>query len=160
MSTNFYNMIFIEDNFLPFYRPGVPIDFKDKYICLNGLGRFRVFYKPQKIENNTKLDEVFKEYPLDAPWVGEKDGKFYLYRAQINEEYLGFEKCEEDFTYLQITAKEEDMITVLNGKIFFRTFINGEQVALIKFSEHTMLTVEKEEGMIMVELVEGKFVCR
>lgn len=159
MSVNFYNMIFVEDNFLPFYRQGIPVDFNDKHIRINGLGRFRVFHKPRKIEDN-KLEENFKEYPLDAPWVGEKNGKFYLYRAQINEEYLDFEKCEEDFIYLQVTTKEEDMITVLNGKIFFRTFINGEQVALIKFSEHTMLTVEKEEGMIMVELVDGKFICR
>lgn len=160
MNANFYNMIFLEDNFLPFHRLGIPVDFNDKHICVNGLGRFRVFHKPRIIEDNTKLDEVFKEYPLDAPWIGEKNGKFYLYRAQINEEYLDFEKCEEDFTYLQITVKQEDMITVLNGKIFFRNFINGEQVALIKFSKHTMLTIEKDEGMIMIELVDGKFVCR
>jgi len=160
MDVNFYNMIFVEDNFLPFYRKGIPVIIKDKHVCINGLGRQRIFKKPEKIESDVKLEEVFKNYLPSEPWIGEEKDKFYLYRAQINEEHLDFENCKDNFTYLQVTAKESDDITVLNGKIFFKNFINGEQVALIKFLENTMLTIEKDEGMIMVEIVDGKFVCR
>lgn len=160
MSINFYNMIFVEDNFLPFYRQGISIELVDTYISINGLGRHRIFRKPEIIEDNSNFDEVFKEYSSKEPWVGEKKGKFYLYRGQINEDYLDFEKNEDKFTYLQITTKEEDTITVLNGKIFFRNFVNGEQIALVKFAANTMLTIEKNEGIIMIEFVDGKFVCR
>ena len=160
MSINFYNMIFVEDNFLPFYKQGIPIELVDTYVSINGLGRHRIFRKPEAIEDNSNLDEVFKEYSLKEPWVGEKKGKLYLYRAQINEEHLDFDKYEDKFTYLQITTKEEDIITVLNGKIFFRNFVNGEQIALVRFAENTMLTIEKTEGIIMIEFVDGKFVCR
>ena len=130
------------------------------YISINGLGRHRIFRKPEIIKDNSNFDEIFKEYSSKEPWVGEKNGKFYLYRGQINEDYLDFEKNEDKFTYLQITTKEDDAITVLNGKIFFRNFVNGEQIALVKFAENTMLTIEKTEGIIMIEFVDGKFVCR
>lgn len=160
MHANFYNMIFLKDNFLPFYRAGIPISLTDTHIIINGLGKYRIFNKPEKVEDRNKLADIFKDYSLKSPWVGEEKGKCYLYRAQINEDYLEFEKCENKFTYLQITAKEDDKLTVLNGKIFFRNFINDEQIALIRFSENTMLTIEKEEGLIMVEIVDGKFICR
>ncbi|MBE5812075.1 MAG: hypothetical protein E7314_00275 [Clostridiales bacterium] len=161
MKANFYNMIFIEDNFLPFHREGIPISLKDKYIHINGLGRYRIFHKPEEIKDTKNLEENFKDYSLKEPWVGEEKEQLYLYRAQINEDNLEFEKCnDEKNIYLQINTKPDDMITILNGKIFFRSIIDDKQIALVKFTENTMLTIEKEEGLIMIEFVDGDFICR
>ena len=45
MSANFYNMIFVKDNFLPFYRAGIPIVLEDDWVFINGLGKYRIFNK-------------------------------------------------------------------------------------------------------------------
>lgn len=161
MSANFYDMIFVEDNLLPFIRKGMPITATNDSVCINGLGKYRIFNEIKEINDNDNIEEKFEEYSARAPWIGrENDGITYIYRAQINEDNLNFEEFNADYTYLHLKAKPTDRITILNGKIFYRNFIAEEQSALIKFTKNTVLRVEKDEGLIIIELVDGKFICR
>lgn len=161
MKSNFFEVNFLDDNLLPFIREGIHVSMKDNYFCINGVGKYRVFRKPEEIEDNDIICEKFDDYLPSDPWLGqESDEKMYLYRAQINEDNLSLEKCTKNYKYLYVIAKNNDEITILNGKIFFRNFDDINQTALIRFDEGTMLTIEKDEGLIMIELEDGQFICR
>lgn len=161
MKANCFEVVFYEDNLLPFIREGIHVSMKNNYFVLNGLGRYRVFRCPEEIEDNDLIEEKFKDYSESDPWLGqESDETMYLYRTQINEDKLHLEKCNKDYKYLYITTKYEDDVTTLNGKIFFRKFEDDKQTALIRFDEGDILRIEKEEGLIIIELVDGEFICR
>jgi hypothetical protein len=161
MKVNCFEVVFEEDNLLPFIREGIQVLMKNNYFDLNGLGRYRVFRCPEEIEDNDIIEEKFSDYLGSDPWLGqESDKKMYLYRMQINENNLNLEKVTSEYKYLYITTKYDDDITVLNGKIFFRNFYDNNQMALIRFDEGTILRIDKEEGLIMIELVDGEFICR
>lgn len=161
MKVNCFEVVFEEDNLLPFIREGIQVLMKNNYFDLNGLGRYRVFRCPEEIEDDDLIEEKFKDYSESDPWLGqESDEMMYLYRVQINENNLNLEKCTKDYKYLCVTTKYGDDITILNGKIFFRNFYDNNQRALIRFDEGTILRIEKEEGLIIIELVDGEFICR
>jgi len=161
MRSNCYSMTFFDDSVIPFIRTGIPVFMLNNFVTINGLGKYKVFKRPESIEDNDNIDEVFKEYSDSTPWFGkENDGVMYLYRVGINEDSLNLTDVNDNYKYLSVKAKEDERISVLNGKIFFRNFGNGEQTALIRCEECTVVRVEKEEGLIMVELVDGKFICR
>ena len=69
-------------------------------------------------------------------------------------------KNDKEEKYIYIDTIDEDIITVMNGKIFFRFFDGNKQNALVKFNEGTILHIEKDEGLIIIELVDGEFICR
>lgn len=161
MGANCFNMIFLDDNLLPFIRTGIPVFMLNNIVTINGLGKYRVFRKPESIEDKDDINEVFKDYSDSTPWFGkENDGIMYMYRAEIDEDNLNLVEYNENYIYLFVKAKENERISVLNGKLFFRNFIDGEQIALIRCEEATVIRIEKEDGLIMVELVDGKFICR
>lgn len=161
MKANFYNMIFWEDNVIPFIRQGMPITMADNVACINGLGKYRVFKKPELIEDDDIIEEVFKDYSSFSPWYGkESDGIMYLYRAEIDEDSLNLIECTKNYKYLHVECQEDERVSVLNGKVFFRRFENGKQSALVRFEECTVMRIEKQEGLIMLELVDGEFICR
>ena len=161
MSANFYTISFFEDNVIPFIRIGMQVPMTNDFLTINGLGKYKIYTTPETIENLNNLDEAFKDYTPSIPWVGkENDGKIYLYRIGIQEDRLNFVKTDGTYKYAYIKAKSDEEISVLNGKIFFRTFIDDEQTALIRCEEATMIQIEKEEGLVMIELVDGNFICR
>lgn len=160
MKCNFYYMEFIEENMLPFIREGVPLEESNGIIYLNGLGKYRVFREIEEINLEDSIEERFANYKESIPWIGREEGIVYLYRAGIDENNLNLGKCSDNAKYLCIQAKKDDFISVLNGKIFFRDFAGDNQTSLIKFNEGTILHIEKEEGLIIVELVDGEFICR
>ena len=161
MKANFYEMTFFEDNVSPFVRTGMAVEMANNIITINGLGKYRVFKRPEEIGKNDIIEEKFIDYHNSTPWLGqENDGIMYLYRAQIDENSLNLVEVDKDYSYVIVNSKENERITVLNGKLFFRNFINGDQSALIRLEECTMIRIEKEEGFIMVEFVDGKFISR
>lgn len=161
MKANCFNMIFIDDNFIPSVSNGIPVVMTNNFVKLNGIGRYEVFRKPESIEDNVAIDEVFRNYSNATPWLGkENDGVMYLYRIEIDENNFNIIDNKDKYKYLYIEALENERISVLNGKIFFRCFDGGKQNALIRCEEATVIRIEKEEALIMVELVNGNFICR
>ena len=161
MSANCFNMMFLDDNFIPFIRIGMPVFMSNNIVTINGLGKYRVFRKPESIEDKDCINEVFKEYSDSTPWFGkENDGIMYMYRVGIDEDSLNLIDYNKNYSYLCVNVNENERVSVLNGKIFFRNFVDGEQIALIRCEEATVIRIEKEDGLVMVELVDGQFICR
>lgn len=161
MKANCYTISFFEDSVIPFIRTGIPVIMLNNIVTINGLGKYRVFRKPESINDDDSFENVFEEYPVSVPWFGkENDGRMYLYRTEIDEDSLNLIECRSNYSYAYIKAKENERISVLNGKVFFRNFIDGEQSALLRVEESTIIRIEKEEGLIMVEFVDGQFICR
>lgn len=161
MKTNCFNMIFVDDNFIPFIRNGIPVTIKNNFVTLNGIGKYEVFRKPESIKDDDIVDEVFKDYSNSAPWLGkENDGMMYLYRIDIDENSLNIIDNTNKYKYLYVEALESEHISVLNGKIFFRCFIDGKQKSMIRCEEATVVRINKEETLVMIELVDGDFICR
>lgn len=161
MKANFYTMTFFNDSVVPFVRVGMPLTMFNSIATINGLGKYRVFRRPEVVEDLNNIEEIFKDYSNNAPWFGkEADEIMYLYRAEIDDYSLNFVECNDKYKYVYIKSKENERVSVLNGKIFFRNFIDDEQTALVRCEETTVIRIEKEEGLVMVELVDGKFICR
>lgn len=161
MKANFYTMTFVNDSVVPFVRVGMPLTMYNSIATINGLGKYMVFRRPEVVEDLDKIEEIFNDYSDNTPWYGkEADQIMYLYRTEIDEESLNFTECTNKYKYVYIKAKENERVSVLNGKLFFRNFYDGEQTALIRCEEATVIRIEKEEGLVMVELVDGKFICR
>jgi hypothetical protein len=161
MKPNFYYLTFLEDYLLPFIREGIPITIEEGSMFINGLGKYKLFKDIIDVKDEDVIEDKFSDYSINTPWIGKESNNVnYLYRTSINESDLNLESNEDEVKYLYLDLTAKDMVSVLNGKIFFRFFDKDKQNTLVKFNEGTILHIEKEEGLIIIELVNGEFICR
>ena len=120
-----------------------------------------------------KLSELFKkkeiltckDINIRDPFILCEDGKYYLYGADIDREHLYLKAPSLDkhnTEYVLIRAHRKYEIYVLgDASLFFRRFEGDEVVALLEIRGPSMIDLESESGLIMIEPLENrKFLCR
>lgn len=166
---NCYNII-AKDGGRVCYRKGIPCDCNGNKVIINGIGRYRLFKQPVYIDDTLKTEEeialMFRDYNASDPWIGKQsDGKYYLYGADIDREHLYLKAPSLDkhnTEYVLIRAHRKYEIYVLgDASLFFRRFEGDEVVALLEIRGPSMIDLESESGLIMIEPLENrKFLCR
>lgn len=169
---NCYNIIAKDGKI--FYKKGIPCDgiFNDNKLIINGLGVYRLFTTPIDIDitdiskAEKGFDLKFRDYNASDPWIGcENDGKYYLYGANIEKDHLYLKAPSTDkpnTEYVLVHAPIKYDVHVLgDASIFFRRFEGDEVVSLLEIRGPSIIDLEAESGLIMIEPLEnGKFVCR